>query len=128
MSDPSFWENGDHAKEISQKDTEAKAAYDTYTRLFARAESIKELLDMAIEENDQDMESELEEEIHELKDILDKKEIELLIRSQLCNYYFSCRGRRHGSTGLDCNADPHVHYMGRVGGVCAGRIEHASRR
>ena len=51
MSDPSFWENGDHAKEISQKATEAKAAYDTYTRLFARAESIKELLDMAIEEN-----------------------------------------------------------------------------
>ena len=43
MSDPSFWENGDHAKEISQKATEAKAAYDTYTRLFARAESIKEL-------------------------------------------------------------------------------------
>ena len=31
MSDPSFWENGDHAKEISQKATEAKAAYDTYT-------------------------------------------------------------------------------------------------
>ena len=70
MSDPSFWENGDHAKEISQKATEAKAAYDTYTRLFARAESIKELLDMAIEENDQDMEGELEEEINELKDIL----------------------------------------------------------
>lgn len=67
MSDPSFWENGDHAKEISQKATEAKAAYDTYTRLFARAESIKELLDMAIEENDQDMEGELEEEINELK-------------------------------------------------------------
>lgn len=82
MSDPSFWENGDHAKEISQKATEAKAAYDTYTRLFARAESIKELLDMAIEENDQDMESELEEEIHELKDILDKKEIELLLNDE----------------------------------------------
>lgn len=82
MSDPSFWENGDHAKEISQKATEAKAAYDTYTRLFARAEGIKELLDMAIEENDQDMESELEEEIHELKDILDKKEIELLLNDE----------------------------------------------
>ena len=82
MSDPSFWENGDHAKEISQKATEAKAAYDTYTRLFARAESIKELLDMAIEENDQDMEGELEEEINELKDILDKKEIELLLNDE----------------------------------------------
>lgn len=37
---------------------------------------------MAIEENDQDMESELEEEIHELKDILDKKEIELLLNDE----------------------------------------------
>ena len=40
------------------------------------------MLDMAIEENDQDMESELEEEIHELKDILDKKEIELLLNDE----------------------------------------------
>lgn len=78
MSDPDFWNYADKAKEISQKATEAKEAYDTYTRLFARAEGMKELLDMALEENDQDMESELAAEIKEIKDILDKKEIELL--------------------------------------------------
>ena len=55
MSDPDFWNHADKAKEISQKATEAKEAYDTYTRLFARAEGMKELLDMALEENDQDM-------------------------------------------------------------------------
>ena len=79
MSDPSFWDNMESAKEISQKATEAKEAYDTYTRLFTRAENLKGLLDMAIEENDQDMEPELAEEINELKEILEKKEIELLL-------------------------------------------------
>ena len=77
MSDPDFWNHADKAKEISQKATEAKEAYDTYTRLFARAEGMKELLDMALEENDQDMESELAAEIKEIKEILVKKEIEL---------------------------------------------------
>ena len=82
MSDPDFWNHADKAKEISQKATEAKEAYDTYTRLFARAEGMKELLDMALEENDQDMESELAAEIKEIKDILDKKEIELLLNEK----------------------------------------------
>ncbi len=82
MSDPDFWNHADKAKEISQKATEAKEAYDTYTRLFARAEGMKELLDMALEENDQDMESELAAEIKEIKEILDKKEIELLLNEK----------------------------------------------
>lgn len=43
---------------------------------------MKELLDMALEENDQDMESELAAEIKEIKDILDKKEIELLLNEK----------------------------------------------
>ena len=82
MSDPDFWNHADKAKEISQKATEAKEAYDTYTRLFACAEGMKELLDMALEENDQDMESELAAEIKEIKEILDKKEIELLLNEK----------------------------------------------
>ena len=82
MSDPDFWNHADKAKEISQKATEAKEAYDTYTRLFARAEGMKELLDMALEENEQDMESELAAEIKEIKEILDKKEIELLLNEK----------------------------------------------
>ena len=63
MSDPSFWDNPDKAREISQKATEAKDTYDTYTRLFAQAEGIQELLDMAIEEDDESMEPEIKAEI-----------------------------------------------------------------
>ena len=79
MSDPTFWDDADKAREISQEATEAKEAYDTYTRLFARAEGLQELLDLAIEEDDQGMEPEIKKELDELKEILDKKEIELLL-------------------------------------------------
>ena len=79
MSDPTFWDDADKAREISQAATEAKDAYDTYTRLFDRAEGLKDLLDLAIEEDDQGMEPEIKAELDELKEILDKKEIELLL-------------------------------------------------
>ncbi len=79
MSDPTFWDDAEKAREISQAATEAKDAYDTYTRLFERAEGLKDLLDLALEEDDQAMEPELKAEIDELKEILDKKEIELLL-------------------------------------------------
>ncbi|MDY6084290.1 MAG: peptide chain release factor 2 [Dialister sp.] len=79
MSDPSFWNDADKAREISQKATQAKEAYDTYTRLFSRGENLKELLDLAIQEDDQEMEEDLRAEFDELKQILEKKEIELLL-------------------------------------------------
>ena len=82
MSDPAFWDDADKARRISQEATEAKDAYDTYTRLFDQAEGLKDILDMAIEEDDQSMEPEIAEEIERLKAILDKKEIELLLSDE----------------------------------------------
>ncbi|EFR42823.1 peptide chain release factor 2 [Dialister micraerophilus UPII 345-E] len=82
MSDPSFWDDSEKARAISQKATQAKDAYETYTKLFERAESLQELLDMAIEEDDQGMEGDLKQEIEELSAILNKKEIELLLNEE----------------------------------------------
>lgn len=79
MSDPSFWDNPDKAREISQQATEAKDTYDTYTRLFEQAEGIQELLDIAIEEDDQSMEAEIKSEIERIGLILEQKEIEILL-------------------------------------------------
>lgn len=79
MSDPSFWDNAEKARVISQKATEAKDAYETYTKLFSRAEGLKDILDLAIEEDDQSMEPEIAAELQEVKEQLDKKEIELLL-------------------------------------------------
>jgi peptide chain release factor 2 len=82
MSDPTFWDNPEKAREISQKATEAKDTYDTYTRLFDQAEGLQDLLDMAIEEDDQDMEEEIRNEIEQVKAVLEKKEIELLLNGE----------------------------------------------
>ncbi len=82
MSDPSFWDDAEKARKISQEATEAKEAYDTYTRLFAQAEALQEMLDLAIEEDDQTMENDLREEMERLKTILDTKEIELLLSGE----------------------------------------------
>ena len=109
MSDPTFWNDADKAREISQKATEAKDAYETYTNLFQRAESLKDILDLAIEEDDQEMEPEIAEELAEVKAILDKKEIELLLSG---HYHVPCRCRRYGSSGLDRDAHKNVYQMG----------------
>ena len=77
MSDPSFWDNPDKAREISQQATEAKDTYDT--RLFEQAEGIQELLEIAIEEDDQSMEAEIKSEIERIGLILEQKEIEILL-------------------------------------------------
>lgn len=82
MSDPAFWDDADKARKISQEATEAKEAYDTYTRLFGRAENLKELLDMAIEEDDQSMEGDIRKEYEEVKKQLDKQELSLLLNGK----------------------------------------------
>lgn len=82
MSDPTFWDDADKARKISQEATEAKEAYDTYTRLFDQAEGLSDILDMAIEEDDQSMEPEIAEEIERLKKVLEQKEIELLLSDE----------------------------------------------
>jgi peptide chain release factor 2 len=79
MSDPSFWDNADKARKISQEATDAKNAYDTYTRLFDRAENLKDLLDMAIAEDDESMEGDLKKEYESVKAEIDKQEISLLL-------------------------------------------------
>lgn len=82
MSDPSFWDDADKARKISQEATEAKEAYDTYTRLFDQAEGLADILDMAIEEDDQSMEADIADEISRLQKILEQKEIELLLSDE----------------------------------------------
>ena len=77
--DPTFWDDADKARQVSQEATEAKEAYETYTKLFSRAEGLQDILELAIEEDDQSMEPEIAKELAEVKEIMDKKEIELLL-------------------------------------------------
>lgn len=73
MSDPTFWDDAEKARKISQEATEAKEAYETYTKLFERAEGLKDILDLAMEEDDQSMEPEIAKELNEVKEIMTRR-------------------------------------------------------
>ncbi len=82
MSDPAFWDDVDKARDISQKATEAKDAYETYTRLFSRIEALQDILDLAVEEDDESMEGEIQGELDALRAVIEKKEMEILLSGE----------------------------------------------
>ena len=56
MSDPSFWDDPDKAREISQEATQLKQAVEGYKKLVSDIEDAKLMVDMALEEGEVDME------------------------------------------------------------------------
>ena len=52
MSDPTFWDNPDKAREISQEATQLKNAVESYKQLVSDIEDANVMLEMAIEEDD----------------------------------------------------------------------------
>ena len=61
MSDPTFWDNPDKAREISQEATQLKNAVESYKQLVSDIEDANVMLEMAIEEDDSSIESEIKE-------------------------------------------------------------------
>ena len=55
MSDPTFWDNPDKAREISQEATQLKNAVESYKQLVSDIEDANVMLEMAIEEDDSSM-------------------------------------------------------------------------
>ena len=50
MSDPTFWDDPDKAREISQEATQLKNAVESYKQLVSDIEDANVMLEMAIEE------------------------------------------------------------------------------
>jgi len=61
MSDPTFWDNPDKAREISQEATQLKNSVEGYKQLVSDIEDTSVMLDMAIEEEDTSMEGEIKQ-------------------------------------------------------------------
>lgn len=82
MSDPEFWNDPDKAKEISQEATHLKDTVDGYKALVNEIEETRLMLDMAIEEEDESMESEISELIKGIEEEVERREILLLLSGE----------------------------------------------
>jgi peptide chain release factor 2 len=77
-SEQGFWDDQDKAQKILQKITGLKNSVDNYKNLKSSVEDIETLLEMALDENDESMESEISSMFKDLEKSLDRLEIEVL--------------------------------------------------
>ena len=82
MSDPEFWNDPDSARDISQEATQLKDAVEGYKKLVTDIEDVKLMLEMAIEEDDTSMESELETIVKQLTEEVEHREVLLLLSGE----------------------------------------------
>lgn len=82
MSDPEFWNDPDKAKEISQEATQLKDVVEGYKALVGEIEDVKLMLDMAIEEQDTSLESELAASIEKIQEDVERREVLLLLSGE----------------------------------------------
>ena len=82
MSDPEFWNDPDSARDISQEATQLKDAVEGYKKLVTDIEDAKLMLEMAIEEDDTSMESELETIVKQLTEEVEHREVLLLLSGE----------------------------------------------
>ena len=82
MSDPTFWDDPEQAKAISQEATQLKNAVDGYKQLVSDIEDAKLMLEMAIDEEEPDMESEIAGLLKGIEAAVEKQEILLLLSGE----------------------------------------------
>ena len=74
MSDPTFWDDPDKAREISQEATQLKNAVESYKQLVSDIEDANVMLEMAIEEDDRSLSQYINLVLREHIKNLDKSE------------------------------------------------------
>ncbi len=82
MSDPDFWNDPESARDISQEATQLKDAVEGYKKLVTDVEEAKLMLEMAIDEEDTSMESELTAMVEQLTHEVEHREVLLLLSGE----------------------------------------------
>ena len=82
MSDPTFWDNPDKAREISQEATQLKNAVESYKQLVSDIEDANVMLEMAIEEDDRSLEGEIKDYVQQIEETVEKQEVLLLLSGE----------------------------------------------
>ena len=82
MSDPTFWDDPDKAREISQEATQLKNAVESYKQLVSDIEDANVMLEMAIEEDDRSLEGEIKDYVQQIEETVEKQEVLLLLSGE----------------------------------------------
>ena len=82
MSDPTFWDDPDNAREISQEATQLKNAVESYKQLVSDIEDANVMLEMAIEEDDRSLEGEIKDYVQQIEETVEKQEVLLLLSGE----------------------------------------------
>lgn len=82
MSDPTFWDDPDKAREISQEVTQLKNAVESYKQLVSDIEDANVMLEMAIEEDDRSLEGEIKDYVQQIEETVEKQEVLLLLSGE----------------------------------------------
>ena len=80
MNQPEFWNDTDRSTKVNQKLGHLKNKLNHYEHLLSTADDIETMMELAKEENDEDMVREVGEELEKLKEQADALELETLMR------------------------------------------------
>ena len=80
MNQPEFWNDTERSTRVNQKLGSLKNKVEHYEKLLSSADDIEVMMDLAKEENDDDMVTEVGEELARLKEQTDALELETLMR------------------------------------------------
>ncbi|MBQ7864993.1 MAG: PCRF domain-containing protein, partial [Clostridia bacterium] len=80
MNQPEFWNDTERSSKVNQKLGQLKNKVEHYEKLLSSADDIEVMMDLAKEENDQDMVDEVGQELQKLREAADALELETLMR------------------------------------------------
>ena len=82
MAAPGFWDNPDKAQKVVQEAHNLKSAVDTFTSLETKVDDLDTLWEMAMEEKDDTLVSEMESELEGAKHTLSELELGMLLSDE----------------------------------------------
>lgn len=82
MSSPNFWDDNQRAQKITQELSQLKEEIQSFQKLVGQQEDLTTLLELALEEEDQEVVEELETGLKSLREELEKWDLRLLLSGE----------------------------------------------
>ena len=117
MAAPGFWDDPDKAQKVAQEANNLKSEVDTFTSLETKVDDLDTHWEMAMEEKDDTLVSEMESELEGAKHTLSELELGMLLSDEydannaIMNLHAGAGGTE--AQGLDGHASADVHALCR---------------